>query len=151
MRAHRLAKGWLQKQLGKEVALDNTAISHFEKGSHIPRRDVTLRIDKALDADGAIFKLRDELDDNPDAKWLQRFLKEYARATTIHHITDFTPAVLETVEHTRLALEAGLPLYGGDLESKVAFRAELCEIMLRPDPPRFQVILGGSGSPHPDG
>lgn len=45
IRECRLAKGWTQARLGKEVALSNTAIAHFEAGTHVPRRDVARRID----------------------------------------------------------------------------------------------------------
>ncbi|EME99538.1 hypothetical protein H340_15921 [Streptomyces mobaraensis NBRC 13819 = DSM 40847] len=141
IRSHRLAKGWLQKQLGKAVALDNTAISHFERGTHVPRRDVTLRIDHALGAGGAIFKLRDEMDDNPDSPRWQKFLSSQSGARTIYHVSNIMPAVLETPEHTRAALERGLEFYGGSLEDKLAYRAELRSTLLTPDPPRFGCVL----------
>ncbi|MBZ4322634.1 helix-turn-helix domain-containing protein [Streptomyces huiliensis] len=142
IRARRLAKGWLQKDLGREVALGHTAISHFERGTHIPRRDVTLRIDRALDAEGDIFKLRDEMDDNPDAGRVIKYLAKHSKAATIRQICSFwTPPLLETEEHIRLSLEAGMSRHGGDLDEKMAFRAKLCEIMLRPNAPRLGIVL----------
>lgn len=141
IREHRLAKGWKQAELAKAVALSPTAISHFENGSHVPRRDVTRRIDDALDAGGRLWRFRDELDDNPDAKWIARYLREQSKAATIRQITGFVPAMLETEEHTQLALEAGMPFYGGNLQDKIDYRAKMRAILRKPQPPTLRVVM----------
>ncbi|MGA5134428.1 helix-turn-helix domain-containing protein [Streptomyces olivoreticuli] len=144
IKAHRLAmkpKKWTQEQLGKAVHLSESAIAHFEKGAHVPRRDVTRRIDKALEAHGRIYKLRDQLDDNPDAARVRSFLTHQSRAKVIYHVGNYVPAMLETEEHTRIALEAGLTYFGGELEDKLAYRSEMRAILKRPDPPLFKCVL----------
>ncbi|WP_390319604.1 helix-turn-helix domain-containing protein [Streptomyces gamaensis] len=139
---HRLRKEWSQARLGKEVALTKYAISHFESGRHVPRRDVARRIDEALDAGGSIWMLRDELDDSPDAERVRRYARLEKQASTIRLITGFVPALLETDEHTRLALESGLPVWGGELEDKVKYRAARREAFRAPDAPTLRVVLG---------
>ncbi|MFC5724107.1 Scr1 family TA system antitoxin-like transcriptional regulator [Streptomyces gamaensis] len=141
IKERREAKRWTQAMLGKAIAVDHTYIAHFEKGRHVPRRDTARRIDKALEAGGVIFKLRDELDDNPDSPRWQRFLRSQSRASAICHVTNIVPAVLETPEHTRAALEHGLQFYGGSLEDKITYRAELRRTLRSPDPPHFGCIL----------
>lgn len=141
IRECRIAKGWTQAELGEKVALSNTAISHFESGTHVPRRDVARRIDDVLEAHGRIWRLRDELDDNPDAKWVARFLREQEKASRIRQITPFMPAMLETDEHARLALESGLPFFGGDLQEKVNYRAKMRAILDKPRSPTLSVVV----------
>jgi transcriptional regulator with XRE-family HTH domain len=142
IREYRRRKGLNQSALGKDVALSHSAISHFEKGRHIPRRDVARRIDKALDADGRILKLRDQLDDNPDApRWL-RFFRYQSDAQRINQIGNVVPAMLETEEYTRITLRNGLPFYGGCLDDKIAYRAEMRTILHRSDPPQFACVIG---------
>ncbi|WP_186319217.1 helix-turn-helix transcriptional regulator [Streptomyces sp. SAJ15] len=141
IRKYRTAKRWTQAELGKAVALSNTAISKFESAVNIPCRDTARRIDDALGANGHVRRLRDHLDDNPDAKWVQKFLHEHLNAAETRQISGFTPLLLETEEHTRLALQAGLPLYGGNLDDKVIYRAKLRQALLRPNPPMFRVVL----------
>ncbi|MFC5719183.1 Scr1 family TA system antitoxin-like transcriptional regulator [Streptomyces gamaensis] len=145
IREARMAKGWKQIQLAKAIALSPTAVSHFESGrvKYVPCRDVARRIDRALDAGGRIFRLRDKLDDNPDAKRVQKYLAKHAGAVEIRQIcSHWVPPMLETEEHTRLCLEEGLKLRGGSLEDKVAFRRQLRAILSgTPDAPTLNVIL----------
>ncbi|WP_372412431.1 Scr1 family TA system antitoxin-like transcriptional regulator [Streptomyces luteireticuli] len=141
IKKRRLAKKMTQAELGKKAALDHTSVSHIEKGTRVPHRDTFRRIDKTLEAHGAIFKLRDELDDSPDAERVRSFLTNQSRANVIYHVGNHVPAMLETEEHTRMALEAGLAYFGGDLEDKLAYRSEMREILKRPDPPLFKCVL----------
>ncbi|MGW1077191.1 helix-turn-helix domain-containing protein [Streptomyces sp. NPDC002537] len=142
IKQRRLAKKWTQAELGKAVALDHTSIAHIEKGTRVPRRDVVARIDKALGVGGAIFRLRDELDDNPDALRVRRFLVQHSRATEIRQICfSSLPAMLETEEHTRLVLEKGIAHYGGDLNDKVAYRRRLRALLDRVDAPTFRAVI----------
>lgn len=49
LRRARLAKGWTQEQLGKEVGMVQEAISRFEKGDMAIRVRTLIRIAVALD------------------------------------------------------------------------------------------------------
>ncbi|MFC5718846.1 Scr1 family TA system antitoxin-like transcriptional regulator [Streptomyces gamaensis] len=138
---YRVRKGWTQAELGRAVALSKSAISHFENGSHVPRRDVARRIDAALDARGHIFRLRDELDDNPDADRVSRFLRAAARAVRIRQIASFTSVFLETEEHARLCLTAGLAAYGGDLDDKVHYRRQVRAVLDTPAAPQLSIVF----------
>ncbi|MGI5340241.1 helix-turn-helix domain-containing protein [Streptomyces sp. CA-181903] len=141
IREYRLAKGWKQAELGDAVALSNTAISHFEKGSHVPRRDVARRIDVVLEARGRIWELRDELDDNPDAKSIQRAFGYESRAIRIRHASGVIPALLQNPEYERAIIEKNNPFFGGDVEEKLMYRARRHAILKRSDPPLFSAIF----------
>ncbi|MBZ4322936.1 helix-turn-helix domain-containing protein [Streptomyces huiliensis] len=141
IREHRLAKGWKQAELGTAVALSHTAISHFEKGSHVPRRDVTRRIDDVLGARGRIWTLRDELDDDPGAKWNQRLLRYESRAVRIRQAGGVIPALLQNPEYERAIIEKNNPFFGGDVEDKLKYRARRHAILKRPDPPQFSALI----------
>ncbi|WP_198535555.1 helix-turn-helix domain-containing protein [Streptomyces caatingaensis] len=141
IRDHRVAKGWTQAHLGKKVALSNTAIAHFEAGKHVPRRDVARRIDDAMEAGGRIWNLRDELDDNPDAKLVQRVFGYESRAVRIRHANGVIPALLQSPEYERAIIEKNIPFLGGDAEDKLRHRARRHEILKRPDPPAFSAVL----------
>ncbi|MFI9721620.1 Scr1 family TA system antitoxin-like transcriptional regulator [Streptomyces sp. NPDC052396] len=142
IKKHRQAKGWTQDRLARKVALSNTAIAHFESGARVPRRDVAMRIDQALEAGEEIWELRDALDDNPDAERVKRYLAQHSRAVRIRQICfSSIPAMLETEEHTRLALEDGLAYYGGDLNDKLEYRRQLRGVLEGPNAPAFQAVI----------
>ncbi|MCC3770152.1 helix-turn-helix transcriptional regulator [Streptomyces sp. UNOC14_S4] len=143
VKKYRLAKGWTQAELGKAVQLDHTSIAHIERGTRrVPRRDVMHRIDKALGACGAIYKLRDELDDNPDSATFRRYLHGQQKAENIWQICGITmPTMLETAEFANKQLAAAMPLLGGDLNEKVAYRAELRDILHQSSAPTLHVVL----------
>ncbi|MEU5129106.1 helix-turn-helix domain-containing protein [Streptomyces mobaraensis] len=141
IREHRMAKGWRQVDLGNAVALSNTAISHFEKGTHVPRRDVVRRIDTALEARGRIWKLRDELDDNPDAKWVRRAFWYESRAVGLRGTSCVIPALLQNPEYERAIIERGIPFYGGNVADKLKYRARRHQILEGPRGPQLTMVL----------
>ncbi|RLU86234.1 hypothetical protein CTZ27_24970 [Streptomyces griseocarneus] len=142
IKEHRLAKGWTQRGLAKAIALDHTTVSGFETGRVPPRRDVARRIDDALEARGVIFRLRDELDDNPDSPSFQRLLKGQRQAKVIWQIAmACLPPMLETDEVARVILEAGIPLYGGSLDDKIFYRANMRAILRQRNAPTLRVVM----------
>ncbi|WP_372409848.1 Scr1 family TA system antitoxin-like transcriptional regulator [Streptomyces luteireticuli] len=141
IRDERIAKRMTQAELGKAVALSNTAIAHFESGAHVPRRDVARRIDDALEVHGRIWRLRDELDDNPDAKWIQRVSRYESRAVRIRHADGVVPALLQNPEYERAIIEKNIPFFGGKVEDKLKYRARRHEILKRSHPPLFSTVL----------
>ncbi|MCC2280577.1 helix-turn-helix transcriptional regulator [Streptomyces sp. ET3-23] len=141
IREYRERKGWTQAQLAKAIVMTYSAISKFESGVNVPCRDTARRIDEALGAGGRIWTLRDRLDDNPDAKWIQKSLRYESRAIAIRHTANLVPALLQTEEYTRIILERNLPHYGGDLAQKIQHRQQRREILARPDAPLFTAVL----------
>ncbi|GHF33282.1 hypothetical protein GCM10010218_12970 [Streptomyces mashuensis] len=141
LRELRLAKGWSQARLGREAAMSNSLISKIETGDYVPSRDTVRSLDSALDARGRLWKQRDELDDNPDSTRVRSFLTSQSHAEVTYHIGNYVPAMLETEEHTRIGLEAGLAYFGGQLEDKLVYRAEMRAILRRPDAPLFRCVL----------
>ncbi|MFC5724784.1 Scr1 family TA system antitoxin-like transcriptional regulator [Streptomyces gamaensis] len=142
IKEYRVRKRWTQGQLGKAVALTKFAISHFESGAHIPLRETAALIDGALGAGGRIRRMREELDDNPDARLIQRVFKIEQRAVRIRHVGGLVPALLQNPAYERAIIEQNISYLGGDVEEKLKYRALRHEILKRPDPPSLSVVLG---------
>ncbi|GAA2911227.1 hypothetical protein GCM10020221_03720 [Streptomyces thioluteus] len=142
IRELRLRKGWTQAELGRAVALSNSAISKYETGEKVPPRDVVESLDKALGANGRLIEEREQLDDNPDAKWVQKYIRCESTAIRIRQLSGLMPALLQNEEYTRIILEQNLPLYGGDLGEKLDYRARRRAILGGTDAPHFSVVVG---------
>lgn len=95
----------------------------------------------ALGAHGRIWKLRDGLDDNPDAKRIQQSFRYESSAVALRHTTAVIPALLQNEEYTAAILQRNLPHYGGDLEEKIQHRRRRREVLSKPDAPLFEAVL----------
>ncbi|RLV10571.1 hypothetical protein CTZ27_04330 [Streptomyces griseocarneus] len=141
IRESRLAKGWGQEELATAICMSRPAVSRFESGDRIPHRDTARLIDQALGAGGRIERLRDELDDNPDAKFIQRVFRAERKAVRIRQADGAVPALLQNPEYERAIIQKYLPYFGGSLEDKIKHRALRHEILKRPSPPPFSTVL----------
>ncbi|MEU7168543.1 Scr1 family TA system antitoxin-like transcriptional regulator [Streptomyces morookaense] len=137
----RAQKGWTQAQLAAEVWVSHARISQFEAGEGLPPKDIAVLLDKVLGANGALLDLWDRLNDNPDARWAQKILSTEAKTVHFRHVTNVIPALLQTDAYARTLLSKGIPYYGGNLDEKVAYRAERRKVLDIPNPPQFWAIL----------
>ncbi|MEV5508300.1 helix-turn-helix domain-containing protein [Streptomyces orinoci] len=134
-------KRWTQAQLGKQVWLSHARISQFEAGESLPPKDIAELLDHVLEANGALLDLWDRLNDNPDARWAQKILATEARTVHFRHVTNTIPALLQTEAYARALLGKGIPYYGGNVDEKVAYRAERRKVLHSSDPAQFWAIL----------
>ncbi|MGA5132261.1 helix-turn-helix domain-containing protein [Streptomyces olivoreticuli] len=144
IRCLRESKGWSQAELGQAVSMSNTAISKFETGGNFPVRQVAEALDRALDAKGKLFESWDQLNDDPTAKWVEKYFAHESKAIEIHHLAHSLPALLQCDEYIRAILQIGMPHYGGNLDEKVAYRQRRRAILDRPDPPSFRAVIAQS-------
>ncbi|MCC3769117.1 helix-turn-helix transcriptional regulator [Streptomyces sp. UNOC14_S4] len=144
IRTLREAKGWSQADLGKAIRLSNVSISKFETGTAFPVREVAEALDQALEADGKLLEIWDQLNDDPSAKWVQKYFAHESKAIEIHHLANSMPALLQSDEYIRTILQVGMPHYGGNLDEKVAYRHRRRAILDRPDPPLFRAVIAQS-------
>ncbi|MEV6669770.1 helix-turn-helix transcriptional regulator [Streptomyces sp. NPDC051162] len=144
IRCLRESKDWSQAELGRAVSMSNTAISKFETGSTFPVRQVAEALDRALDAEGKLFEIWDQLNDDPAARWVQKYFAHESKATEIHHLANTLPALLQADGYIRTILQCSMAHYGGDLDEKVAFRQRRRAILDRPDPPSFRAVIAQS-------
>ncbi|MEU5191372.1 helix-turn-helix transcriptional regulator [Streptomyces klenkii] len=142
LRELREAKGWSQAKLGSEAAMSNSLVSKIETGDYVPTMDHAVALDRALGVKGRLIDALDRMNDSPDAKWVQKYFKLESTAIKIRQLSGLIPALLQNDEYTRAILERNLPLYGGDLEEKIAYRRRRRAILLRPDAPGFSVVVG---------
>ncbi|GAA2720234.1 MULTISPECIES: helix-turn-helix transcriptional regulator [Streptomyces] len=141
LRELRLAKGWSQAKLGRKALMSNSLVSKIETGDYVATREQARGLDDALDARGRLWKMRDELDDNPDAKWVQKAFTFETRAVAFQHTAGLIPAQLQNAEYTREVIKRNLPYYGGDLEDKIRHRERRMANFRKPNPPEFSVVL----------
>ncbi|GAA0378038.1 hypothetical protein GCM10010319_65720 [Streptomyces blastmyceticus] len=149
IRCLRESKGWSQAELGQAVSMSNTAISKFETGRNFPVRQVAEALDRALDAERKLFEIWDQLNDDPAAKWVEKYFAYESKAIEIHHLASSLPALLQSDDYIRAILQRGMAYFGGDLDEKVAYRQRRRAILeRRPDPPSFRAVIAQSAFDH---
>ncbi|MGW1074840.1 helix-turn-helix domain-containing protein [Streptomyces sp. NPDC002537] len=141
LRELRIAQGWTQAELGRQVRMSDSAISKFETGERVPPPDIAEMLDKALGANGCLLAEWDGINDNSDARWAHRMLSLEANAASIHHFSIGIPALLQTESYARAFLTRGMSFYGGNLEDKVQFRMQRGRILHREDPPLLSALI----------
>lgn len=141
LRELRKQQGWSQAHLGHVVGISNSAISKYETGEKVPPPDIARLLDDALGAGGRLLEALDRINDDPSARWLQKFFDLESKATAFRQLEDLVPAFLQTEGYIRAALSRGMKFFGGDLEEKVRFRLARAAILDRPGGPDLSAII----------
>ncbi|WP_372407049.1 Scr1 family TA system antitoxin-like transcriptional regulator [Streptomyces luteireticuli] len=141
LREHRLRRGWSQAKLGRKVFLSHARIAQFEAGQSLPSKRQAEALDDVLGAGGALLGEWDRVNDNPDAKWIQKLAQIENRAVEIRHLTDVIPALLQSEGYARAILAQSMEHYGGDLEQKMQHRTARRALLDRPGAPKFYGVL----------
>ncbi|RLU92203.1 hypothetical protein CTZ27_20365 [Streptomyces griseocarneus] len=141
LRELRIAQGWTQTELGRQIRMSDSAISKFETGERVPPEDIAESLDRVLKAGGRLLEAWDRINDNPNARWLRRLLSLEANAATILHFSSGIPALLQTERYARAMLARGMSFYGGTLEEKVQYRMQRSSVLHRSDPPVFSALI----------
>ncbi|MFC5722641.1 helix-turn-helix domain-containing protein [Streptomyces gamaensis] len=141
LRELRLRKRLKQAELAKMVWLSHGRISQFESGECLPPRDVAVRLDEALEANGTLLELWESDHANPEDRPLDRVARLEAHAAVIWHYSGGIYSMLQTEDYAREILAAGVDFYGGDLDQNVAYRMRRRSLIEGPEPPQLWTLV----------
>ncbi|KQX59425.1 MULTISPECIES: Scr1 family TA system antitoxin-like transcriptional regulator [unclassified Streptomyces] len=132
--------GWRQQDLAAKVFSSTTRISEIENGDP-PDLKLGRQLDQVLELGGAMANLLVIRDRTAFRDYAQGFLRDQARARTIHEFSLSVPGLLQTPEYARATMQLADPSGEGDLDAAVRRRAERQRVFEGERPPWFWVVL----------
>ncbi|MFF8770179.1 helix-turn-helix domain-containing protein [Kitasatospora sp. NPDC015120] len=132
-----------QDRLGALTFVSGSYIGQLENAQRAPQLDLSIRIDVALDTDGALERLHELLEYSRFADYFQEAVEHEGRASSICEFAGHVvPGLLQTPDYARAVYLASQPLLmDGDLEELVAARMERQRLVNDPTGPELWFIL----------
>ncbi|MER8231040.1 Scr1 family TA system antitoxin-like transcriptional regulator [Streptomyces sp. NPDC094049] len=140
IRDARKRREWRQQDLATKVFSSTTRISEIENGDP-PDLKLGRQIDQVLELGGALVNLLVIRDRTAFRDYAQGFLRDQARARTIHEFSLVVPGLLQTPAYARAVMEQAVPGGHPDIVGAVRRRAERQAVFDGPYPPWFWVVL----------
>ncbi|MFE2016065.1 Scr1 family TA system antitoxin-like transcriptional regulator [Streptomyces sp. NPDC059491] len=140
IRDARKRREWRQQDLAAKVFSSTTRISEIENGDP-PELKLGRQLDQVLELGGALANLLVIRDRTAFRDYAQGFLRDQARARTIHEFSLVVPGLLQTPEYARAIMQQADPGGGNDIDGAVRRRAERQAVFDGPHPPWFWVVL----------
>ncbi|MEU6170644.1 helix-turn-helix transcriptional regulator [Streptantibioticus parmotrematis] len=139
LRRFREAAGLTLKQLGACVFCTGSLIGQIETARKVATKDFTLRVDTALDTEGALMRIWRLVMRSQLPAWFQPYADMEARATHIYGFeAQLVPGLLQAEAYARAVLGA----FDQDkLDERVAARMERHRTLERDDPPLFWAVM----------
>ncbi|MFJ2056384.1 Scr1 family TA system antitoxin-like transcriptional regulator [Streptomyces sp. NPDC087908] len=140
VRDARKQQGWRQQDLAVKVFSSTTRISEIENGDP-PDLKLGRQMDQVLELNGKLTNLLRIRDRVAFRDYAQEFLRDQARARTIHEFSLVVPGLLQTPGYARAIMQLADPDGRTDIEASVRRRAERQAVLDSPDPPWLWVVL----------
>jgi transcriptional regulator with XRE-family HTH domain len=146
VRFYREKAGLSRPELGRRICKSAGLVEAIELGRRPATATVAMDLEAALDAGGALVKLREEmrgvLSTLAFPAWFQDWALKEAEATTVRWFEPLVvPGLLQTEEYARAIFRARLRIAADELDELVTARMKRQEILTRDDPPTLWVIL----------
>ncbi|WP_234431759.1 helix-turn-helix domain-containing protein [Streptomyces sp. NRRL S-241] len=142
MQRARLARGWSQTELGKQLHVGPGRIGHIENAVTPPTVGQIEQLDDVLGLGGAVTDLIPFLSKSTHPDWSAPFLELQARAEVIKEFSTIIPGLLQTPGYARALIESGIRVTGeGNADQRVEALIERQTILDDDEPPMLWVIL----------
>ncbi|MFC8793492.1 helix-turn-helix domain-containing protein [Streptomyces cinereoruber] len=132
--------GWRQQDLAAKVFSSTTRISAIENGDP-PDLKLGRQLDQVLEVGGKLTNLLVIRDRVAFRDYAQGFLRDQARARTIHEFSLVVPGLLQTPAYARSIMQLADPGGRTDIEAAVRRRIERQTVFDGPQPPWLWVVL----------
>jgi transcriptional regulator with XRE-family HTH domain len=159
LRYHREQAGLSRADLARQVSKSVSLIQAIELGQRAATPEVTTDLERALAADGALTRLREEIGDGlgyqPYPSWFQDWVASEREAKKLRWFEPMLiPGLLQTEAYARAIFRARFGMTAEEIDESVAARLKRQEILAQKDAPTLWVIVdeavlrrpvGGSG------
>lgn len=137
-----LSRQEVARQICKSVSL----VQAIELGDRPATPEVTKDLEAALDAGGALLKLRKEIGKGLGYQafpsWFLEFAHKESLASTLRWFEPLiVPGLLQTEDYARTIFRTRFRATDEEIEEQVVARMRRQEVLTRPDPPSLWVIL----------
>jgi transcriptional regulator with XRE-family HTH domain len=143
LKAHRLAKGWTQVELGEKLGYSGSFISDVERADRGAHEDFAKSSDQALKAPGTFERLWGDTQREVFPTWFAPIVPIEREATKIAGWElGAVPGLLQTDDYARALIRARRPQDDEEtVEATVRARIERQGILSRPKPPMLWYVL----------
>jgi transcriptional regulator with XRE-family HTH domain len=146
LRYHREQAGLSRPDLARQVSKSVSLIQAIELGQRAATPEVTADLERALAADGALSRLREEIGDGlgyqPYPSWFQDWLISEREAKKLRWFEPMlVPGLLQTEAYARAIFRARFGMTAEEIEDKVAARLKRQEILEHEPPPALWTIV----------
>ncbi len=139
----RESAGITQGNLANQVGISSSHISNLEKGNRTPKGSVVPDLDEALDQEGRLVRLWEDLTGNGRPVWLEELADlECDAVSIVESQTVMFPSLLQTEEYARAAITTLSPwLTPKMIEASVQTRVERAERFVSSQEPIHWAVI----------
>jgi transcriptional regulator with XRE-family HTH domain len=146
VRFYREQAGFSRSELARRICKSVSLVQAIELGQRAATGDVTVDLETALSAGGALVRLRDEMGEGlgyqAHPSWFQEWTLKEAQATTLRSFEPLVvPGLLQTGGYARAIFRTRFKITSDEIDERVAARLKRQEVLTRDDPAAFWVIL----------
>jgi transcriptional regulator with XRE-family HTH domain len=156
LRYYRERAGLSRTELASQISKSVSLIQAIELGQRIATAEVTEDLERALTADGALSRLREEIGDGlgyePYPSWFEDWVASERQAKKLRLFGPLlVPGLLQTEEYARAIFRTRFGVTDEEINEQVAARLKRQEILVRDEPPALWVIVDESALRRPVG
>ena len=149
LRYYRERAGLSRNELARHVSKSASLIQAIELGQRVATAEVTEDLERALNAGGALSRLRDEIGDGlgyqPYPSWFQDWLISEREAKKLRWFGSLlVPGLLQTADYAKAVFRTRFGVTDEEVDEQAAARLKRREILERDEPPALWVIVDES-------
>jgi len=142
LRRRRKMAGLSQDRLAEITQFSQSLIGFTERGKRNPGRRFAQRCDDALEANGELVLLWEQLTRGTSPRWFRDWLDVEPAAHTLHTWQPLVvPGLLQIEDYARAVIRGEPDITDAQAEKAVIARMARQAIFERPKPPMFRVVL----------
>jgi transcriptional regulator with XRE-family HTH domain len=146
LRYYRERAGLSRTELASQISKSVSLIQAIELGQRVATAEVTDDLERALTADGALSRLREEIGDGlgyqPYPSWFEDWVASERQARKLRWFEPMLiPGLLQTEDYARAIFRARFGMTDDEIDEKVAARLKRQEVLAREQPPALWVIV----------
>jgi transcriptional regulator with XRE-family HTH domain len=146
VRFYRERAGLSRQETARQIYKSESLIQAIELGQRTATVDVTRDLEPALNAEGALMQLRDEMAESLGYQafpaWFQDWAIKEAEAATLRAFQPLiVPGLFQTEDYARAIFSTRFRITADEIEELVAARIKRQEILAQEYPPMFRVVL----------
>jgi transcriptional regulator with XRE-family HTH domain len=146
LRYYRERAGLTRTDLARQISKSVSLIQAIELGQRAATAEVTKDLERALPADGALIRLREEIGDGlgyqPYPSWFQDWVASEGEAKKLRWFEPLlVPGLLQTEDYARAVFQARFGMTTEEIDERVAARLKRQEVLARDQPPALWVIV----------
>jgi transcriptional regulator with XRE-family HTH domain len=146
VRFYREKQGLSRPEVARQICKSVSLVQAIELGQRAATSEVTRDLEAALQAEGSLIQLRDEMGNGLSyqvfPEWFQDWAMKEAQATTLRWYEPLlVPGLLQTEDYARAVFATRFRVTAEEIEERTAARMKRQEILTRENPPTLWIIL----------